>query len=93
MSDFKIVDKDKKAVWVLNTGEIRIPDYVRQAESPGTELVILEPGVPTKILLSTYLKGQDLIKRIKDPTQGDGIEFVEDEPEVEAKPVEAEAKK
>lgn len=75
MSDFKIVDKDKKAEWVLNTSEIRIPDYVRHADNPGSDLIILEPGVPTKIVVSAYLEGQEVIKRIEDPTQSDGIVF------------------
>lgn len=72
MSDFKIIDKDKKAEWILNTSEIRVADYVRHADNPGSEMIILEPGVPTKIIMSPYLDAQEVIKRIEDPTQGEG---------------------
>ena len=73
--NFKIVDKDKKAEWVINTSDARVPDYVRHSENPGTELIIIEPGVPTKIILSDYLKGQEVLKLIEDPTQSEGIVF------------------
>lgn len=91
MSNFKVIDKD--GAWVLNTGETRIPDYVRQHSTPGSELVILEPGEPTKIALSEFLKGQPNLREIEDPTSGE-IVFKEakadapkaDAPKAEAKP-------
>lgn len=81
MSDFKVIDK--KGEWVLNTGESRIPDYVRQAETPGEELVIIEPGVPTKIVVSEFLKQQTTLRLIEDPTNGD---IVFKEPKAEPEP-------
>jgi len=69
MSEFKVIDKD--GVWVMNTGESRVPDYVRHAENPGTELIIIEPGIPTKIKLSDYLKAQPTLIEVSDPLGDD----------------------
>lgn len=69
----KIIDKTKDAVWVLNQGEFRVPDYVRQSDNPGEALVILEPGVPTKIVFSDALRANTVLVEIEDPTQTDGI--------------------
>lgn len=85
MNEIKMIDKQGE--WVLNTGESRIPDYVRHAENPGTELIIIEPGVPTKIVLSAFLKGQPTLRQIEDPTEGE-IKFKvskDDAPKAEAK--------
>lgn len=71
MSDFKIIDKDKTAVWVLNQGEFRVPDYARHAENPGTDLVIIEPGTPTKINFTESLRANTVLVEIEDPTSGD----------------------
>jgi len=84
MSDFKVVDK--KGAWLINTGETRIPDYIRQAENPGEELVILEPGVPTRIVHSDFLKGQPVVREIEDPTTSEGIVFKEPKAEAAAAP-------
>jgi hypothetical protein len=72
---FKIIDK--KGEWVLNTGEVRLPDYQRQVDTPGSDLVILEPGVPTRIVRSDFLKAQPLLRLIEDPTDGE-IRFKEE---------------
>lgn len=76
MSDFTVIDK-KDGKWYINTSEHRIPDYERQAENPGEKLVILEPGVPTKLIASKFLLGQPTVKACKDPMSDD------DEPEAE----------
>lgn len=73
MSDYKIVDKSKDAVWVLNQGEYRIPDYARHSDNPGTDLIMLEPGVPTKIKFSDALRANTTLVEIEDPTQSEGI--------------------
>jgi hypothetical protein len=77
MSDFTVIDK--KGEWILNTGENRVPDYLRQAETPGSTLVILEPGVPTKIIMSQFLLDQPTLQAIEDPTDGE-IKFRERKP-------------
>jgi hypothetical protein len=72
VSEFKIIDK--KGVWVVNGSEFALPDYVRHGENPGSELVMLQPGVPTKILLSDFLKSQATLKILThDPITGDEI--------------------
>lgn len=76
MSDFKVVDK--KGEWILNVSEARIPDYSRD------EVVIIEPGVPTRIVMTAYLDGQPTLRRIEDPTEGE-IRFKE----VKAEPAQA----
>lgn len=73
MSNYRVVDKDKKATWVINQGEHRLPDYGRQAEIPGSDLVILEPGEPTRIIYNDFLKANPTIVEIEDPTQSEGI--------------------
>lgn len=73
MSDFKIIDKDKNAAWVLNQGEFRVPDYTRHAENPGTELVMIEPGTPTKIHFTESLRANTVLVEIEDPTNGEII--------------------
>ena len=78
MSDFKIIDKS--GVWVRNNSEFPLPDYTRVG---GT--VLLESGVPTKIDLSDYLKGQPTLEVLTvDPISGDEIT------EVKAKPAKVE---
>lgn len=72
MSEFKIIDK--KGVWVKNNSEFGLPDYPRQSENPGTELIVLQPGVPTKIELSDFLKAQETLELLTvDPTTGEEI--------------------
>lgn len=67
----KIIDK-KTGSWVYNQGEHRIPDYVRQCDHGG-DLVIIEPGVPTKIDFTESLRANTNLIEIEDPTQTDGI--------------------
>lgn len=72
MSEFKIVDK--KGQWVLNTTEFPLPDHQRQGENPGSELIQIAPGVPTKIELNDYLRGQPtLVLMTDDPVTGEPI--------------------
>lgn len=71
--DYKIIDKSKTAVWVYNQGEFRVPDYVRQAENPGTELIMIEPHTPTQIEFSKSLRANPQLIEIENPTTTDGI--------------------
>lgn len=66
MSDMKVIDKED-GEWVINTGDYGLPDYARHAANPGTELIIIQPGIPTKIVMSGYLKEQTTLKPCDDP--------------------------
>lgn len=67
MSDFKIVDKSGS--WVVNKSEFPLPDYTRVGGA-----VLIEPGVPTKIDVSDFLKGQATLEILTvDPITGEEI--------------------
>lgn len=66
---------DKKGSWVINAGEFPLPDYDRQTNNPGSELILLQPGEPTKIIISDYLRGQPMLRFMDaDPVTGEAIE-------------------
>lgn len=62
----KVIDSD--GVWIQNVGDFRIPDYGRAEAEPGTDLEFYEPGVPTKVKMSAWIKGQPTLVEIEDPT-------------------------
>lgn len=65
--DFKVIDKD--GVWLVNQGEHPLPDYGRAGEIQGSDLVILAPGVPTKIKHSEFLKAQPTVVETDNPLE------------------------
>lgn len=76
MSEFTIVDK--KGQWVLNTSEFGLADHQRQSDNPGSTLVIIQSGVPTRIDLNDYLRAQPTLQLMTvDPVSGDEIELPE----------------
>lgn len=62
--DMKIIDGDGE--WIVNTGGFRIPDYDRAQD--GSDMVYYEPGVPTKVVISDWIKGQVVLEKTDDPT-------------------------
>lgn len=83
MSDVRMIDK-KSGTWVTNTSEFPLADHGRHAANPGSELIVIAPGQPTKIDLNDYLRGQPtLVRMTEDPVTGEPIA-----PEVVAEPVE-----
>lgn len=72
MSEFTVIDK--KGVWVTVSGDFPLPDYQRHNDNPGTELVVLQPGMPTKIELNDFLRAQANLQILTvDPVTGEEI--------------------
>lgn len=65
MSNVKVIDRDGE--WVVNTAMFRMVD---PSKGEGLE-VILEPGIPTKVKKTGWMRSQPMIKDCPDP-MGDG---------------------
>ena len=60
--EIKVFDKGGK--WFVNTALFRFNDPTPRADG---EQINFEPGVPTKVAETEWLKGQELIVEIEDP--------------------------
>jgi hypothetical protein len=76
---------DKKGTWVRNAGEFALPDYPRGTETPDGQMVMLQPGEPTKVNVSDYLKGQPMLQHLRQVEDGE-FEVIEPEPVAEPAP-------
>lgn len=65
MRDMKVIDKD--GGWFVNTALFR---FVDPTHGEGKE-VIFEPGVPTKVKETEWMKSQALIVACPDPFESD----------------------
>lgn len=66
MRDFKVIDKDGE--WLVNTSPFRLA-HTRSE----TDIVVLESGVPTKIVHDEWLKGQSTVVVCPDPMSDEPI--------------------
>lgn len=64
MSDFKVVNKTGE--WFINRALFRFVDPTNE-----TNPVVFEPGVPTKVIQTDWMKGQELIVPCPDPNNSD----------------------
>lgn len=62
--EFKVIDKDGE--WVVNTSPYRLAFTRNEVEA-----LALESGIPTKVVLDEFLKGQETIKPCADPVNSD----------------------
>lgn len=58
--DIRIVDED--GAWLVNSGSFPLVDYGRAGDQ-----IALEPGVPTQIKYSDFLKGQPTVVVVDSP--------------------------
>lgn len=58
MADMTVIDKDGD--WYVNRALYRFPHGTREG-------VVFESGVPTRVVLDDWIKGQPLIEKVADP--------------------------
>jgi hypothetical protein len=65
--NFNLIDKDGE--WVVNTSQFRLAATRGTPEQP--EVIHIESGVPTKVVMDDYLKSQPLLVPCPDPVNSD----------------------
>lgn len=72
-NDFNLIDKTGE--WMINRSPFRLA-HNRSANPDVPELVYLESGVPTKIVMDDFLKSQPTIESCPDPMSDEAMPAV-----------------
>lgn len=79
---------DKSGEWVVNTSQFRMVDPTHGEGN----LMILEPGIATKVIKTDWMRGQDMIEDSPDPLGEEAIPVVKLSPENTVVPTDPETK-
>lgn len=84
--DVKVIDKD--GTWYVNRAQFRFVDHTERADG---QMVYFEPGLPTRVAPTDWVKGQELIVAINDPFTDEPPAVIETETLLKPNPDDAAA--